>query len=159
VFDEELFARVRGKLRAAPLIECADYWAARRGARPMPRRADIDLADLTAHAPRLILAEVWRAPLRFHLALVGGELETKLGRKITGEVLTEDSPMFYRPYAKCAENVRAVREFLSFNFAESEAPATFERLLLPLSDDGETVDSILGEAVYTNLTTDPNNLA
>jgi hypothetical protein len=159
LFDEASWERVRGKLRAASLIELADCWAAYRGDRPMPRRNDIRWADLDAHAPRLILAEVWQAPLLFHLALVGEELETKLGRKITGEVLTEESPMFFRPYAKCAENVRAVREFLSFNFDESEAPATFERLLLPLSDDGKTVDGILGEAVYTNLTTDPNNLA
>jgi hypothetical protein len=159
LFDEPSWERVRGKLRAASLIELADYWAARRGDRPMPRRDDICWADLDRHAPRLILAEVWQAPLRFHLALVGEELETKLGRKITGEVLTEESPSFFRPYAKCAENVRAVREFLSFNFAESEAPATFERLLLPLSEDGETVSAIVGEAVYTNLATDPNNLA
>jgi hypothetical protein len=30
--------------------------------------------------------------------------------------------------------------------------------MLPLSDDGESVDGILGEAVYTNLTTDPSQL-
>ena len=158
MFDERSLERVREKLRSAWLIELADYWIARRGDRPMPRRDDIDQADLKAHVPRLILAEVWHAPLRFHLQMVGTELEEKLGRRITGEVLTEEWPMFFRPYAKCATNVRAVREFLSFSLGDSEAPATFERLLLPVSDDGETVHGILGEAVYTNLTTDPGNL-
>jgi hypothetical protein len=41
VFDEASWERVRGKLRAASLIEFADYWTERRGDRPMPRRDDI----------------------------------------------------------------------------------------------------------------------
>ena len=158
MFDEKTLERVRGKLRSAELLDLADYWDRLRGDRGMPRREDIDTADLERHAPRLLLVDVWPSPLRFGLRLVGTELEDMVGRRMTGEVLTDETPMFFKPYAACAGRVRATREFLSFDFGDGSEPGSFERLLLPLSDDGETVDGILGEAVYTNLTTDPSQL-
>ena len=158
MFDETSLERVRQKLRSAELGALVSYWDALRADRPMPARSGIDPIDLKRHLPRLILAEVLYEPLRFRLRIVGTELEDKLGRRMTGSTLTDETPMFFKPYAACATSVRATREFLSFDFGGGGPPGTFERVLLPLSEDGETVSGILGEAIYTNLATDPSDL-
>ena len=158
MFDETSLERVRQKLRSAELGALLGYWDALRAGRPIPARSDVDPIDLKRHLPRLILAEVLYEPLRFRLRIVGAELEDKLGRQMTGTILTDEMPMFFKPYAACANGVRATREFLSFDFGGGEPAGTFERILLPLSEDGETVSGILGEAIYTNLATDPSEL-
>ena len=158
MFDETSLERVRQKLRSEELRALVSYWDARRAGRPMPARSDINPIDLEQHLPRLILAEVLHEPLRFRLRIVGTELEDKLGRRMTGTTVTDETPMFFKPYAACVTGVRATREFLSFDFGGGEPAGTFERILLPLSEDGETVSGILGEAIYTNLATDPSEL-
>ena len=158
LFDETSLERVRQKLRSAELDALVSYWDALRADRSMPACSDVDPSDLKRHAPRLILADVLHEPLRFRLRLVGAELEDKLGRRMTDTILTDETPMFFKPYAACVTGVRATREFLSFDFGGGEPAGTFERILLPLSEDGETVSGILGEAIYTNLATDPSQL-
>ena len=157
MFDEQSIERVRAKLRSTDLVELVDYWCAERGAKTMPSRGDVDPIHLRRHLPRLILADVLEAPLRFRFRVVGTELEQRLGSKITGTELTQDSPVFYAPYAVCAREKRATREFASFDFGTGRKPGTFERLLLPLSEDGQRVSMILGEAIYTNLATHPTH--
>ena len=158
MFDEKSLERVRAKLRSAELLDLTDYWVGLRSDRGMPRREDIDTGHLERHWPRLLLVDVGQNPLRFTLRVVGTELEDMVARRMTGEIVTDETPMFFKPYAACAGHVRATHEFLSFDFGDGTNPGSFERLLLPLSDDGEAVDGILGEAVYTNLKTDPSQL-
>lgn len=157
VFDEQSIERVRARLRSSDLVALVDYWCAQRGAKAMPARGDIDPLHLRRHLPRLILADVLEDPLRFRFRVVGTELEQRLGYTITGTEMTADSPVFYAPYAACAREKRAAREFASFDFGTGRQPGTFERLLLPLSEDGQRVSMILGEAIYTNLATHPSH--
>lgn len=155
MFDETSLARAREKLRSHELLELLDYWSKLRSNCSMPQPEAIDLGLLETHAPRIILADVVKDPLRFRFTFVGADLQERLGDQLSGQELTEAKPMFFRPYAVCARDVRVTREFASFDFGDEEAPGSFERLLLPLSEDGQEVHAVLGEIVYSNLATRP----
>jgi hypothetical protein len=151
--DQAAVDRTFGKLRADALRELADYWLARRGDAAMPRRADVDPMELESHLPRLILAEVLRDPLRFHFQLVGDELEHQLGARYTGTTIDVGAGAFFKPYQAVATQTRPIREFIQYDFNDGDPAGAFERLLLPLSEDGETVTMVFGEAIYTRLIT------
>jgi hypothetical protein len=151
--DHAAVEKTFGKLRAPALRELADYWLARRDGSAIPRHIDVDQADLNEHLPRLILADVVRPPLRFRFRLVGSELEHQLGEQYTGKTIDASAGAFFKPYKACVEQVRPIREYLRYDFDDGGPVGEFERLLLPLSDDGETVTMVFGEAVYTRLMT------
>ncbi len=151
--DQAALEKTFGKLRAPGLRELADYWLARRGEADMPRRSDIDPVDLKSHLPRLILADVWYRPLRFHFRVVGSELEHQLGYRYTGTTIDDSAGAFFKPYQVCAEQVRPTREYVRYDFDDGGPIGEFERLLLPLSEDGKTVTMVFGEAIYTRLMT------
>lgn len=151
--DQAALQKTFGKLRNPELRCLAEYWCARRGAAAMPRRADIDPIQLKSHLPRLVLADAWYAPLRFHFRVVGGELEERLGRRYTGTTIDASAGAFFKPYQACAEQVRPIREYVRYDFDDGGPIGEFERLLLPLSEDGKTVTMVLGEVIYKQLTT------
>jgi len=151
--DQDALDKTFGKLRAPALRELADYWLDRRGDQAMPRRAGIDPVDLKSHLPRLILADAWPAPLRFHFRVVGSELEHQLGRRYTGTTIDASAGAFFTPYRVCAEQVRPTREYVRYDFDDGGPIGEFERLLLPLSEDGRTVTMVFGEVIYTRLMT------
>jgi len=63
-----------------------DYWRARRGDAPAPRRAQIDVADFPALAPQVFLAEMHAGgDVRFRLA--GEGVAALAGRPLRGESL------------------------------------------------------------------------
>ena len=63
-----------------------DYWRARRGERPAPRRAEIDVADFPALAPLVFLAEMHPGgDVRFRLA--GEGVGAMAGRPLRAESL------------------------------------------------------------------------
>ncbi|WP_274611084.1 PAS domain-containing protein [Rhodovibrio sodomensis] len=148
-------ARVQRKLRSPELLDLLDLWSARRGARSMPRTDSMDLSALETHSPRLVIAKVLREPLRFVFTFVGADLEDRLGESLVGRELTDARPVFFKPYAVCVSQVRATREFASFDFGDGEDPGSFERLLLPLSEDDAQVDAVLGGIIYSNVQTSP----
>ncbi|WP_200341119.1 PAS domain-containing protein [Rhodovibrio sodomensis] len=152
--DQAAVDKTFGKLRADALRELADYWLARRGDAAMPRRADIDPMALGSHhLPRLILADVLREPLRFHFQLVGEQLEHQLGGRFTGKTIDISAGAFFKPYQAVATQTRPIREFIRYDFNDGDPAGAFERLLLPLSEDGEMVTMVFGEAIYTRLIT------
>lgn len=126
------------------------YWNAKRGARAMPSRADIDLAEIKDLEPNLLLVAVEGGePPQFRFAAFGENVVSLFGENPEGHELGE--------YAgKGAEIVRAgymavlaekcpLRQwnFGSFGMEASEPVLRYERVLLPLSDDGVAVNGIL----------------
>ncbi len=138
-----------GKLRTPALRDLADYWRAKRGNADMPRRSDIDPSHLTSHLPHLILAEVLYNPLRFQFHMVGSALEQQLGQRYTGTLIDAGAGSFFKSYQACVEQVRPTREYMRYNFNDGGPVGEFERLLLPLSEDGKTVSAVLGGAIYS----------
>lgn len=129
-------------------VDLYRYWDARRGQRPMPRRADIDPVDMRAWLPRITLIEVGNGGEHLRYRVVGTEVVGLRGFDPTGwsvesawpredaepvltayrEVTAQKAPVFCHP----AERTQVQRD------------PVVGVMLLPLSKDGETVDQILG---------------
>ena len=78
-----------------------DYWDAKRAARAMPARADIDPLEIRPLLTNVALVDVEQTPQRFRYRLVGTELGGILKQELTGKYLDE-MPLLYRTFAASA---------------------------------------------------------
>lgn len=130
------------------------YW---NGCRPasdkFPGRRQIDPAQVVSLLPQVSLYEVHRDPLRFRYRLVGTGLVNTMEREVTGGWLDEVHPAFldsdaYEDFVTTAETgvLSYYRGMPSFH--TDKGHAAIERVLLPLAEDGECVDMLLGLTLY-----------
>lgn len=123
-----------------------DYWKNKRGQRSMPTRHDIDPAEMVKILPHVLLLDVQQQPLDFRYRLIGTKMDEHMNRRYTGlwmsEIPHQKPPSRIwancrqvavegRPLAGDTPYVGKNREFLST-----------EDLIMPLSDDDETVDML-----------------
>src|SRR5262245_35756384 len=133
------------------VAEIYGYWNRKRGPRPMPRRADIDPAEITHHLPGIQLIDVRRDPLDFVYRLVGTREVAERGSDPTGKRVAEHG--FGGNVNEVLENYRHVvaeRAVLYDRERFTVPDGRFvqdESLFMPLSDDGESVNMVL---VYTH---------
>jgi len=128
------------------------WWLAARGDRAMPSRADFDPLDHPRRLPRLFLVAVSVEAPHFRYRLCGTEIDAQQGYPMTGrtfERLFEGE--LYRftleRFADVAFNHRISYHSTHFSNDNTARKSRFTRLLLPLSDDGERVDTILGSRI------------
>jgi hypothetical protein len=134
------------------------YWRSKRKGRAMPRRADIDPTELPGRLwPHLMLLDVVRkgGRTRFRYRLVGSVFEEAFGRDPTGEYQDEVIPKsaIYRDYIieifnEVLERKRPQYTENIFVLPGQSVPTTTKRLILPLSDDGTTVNMTLNAYEY-----------
>ena len=122
------------------------YWDARRGVRPMPRRADIDPVDMRAWLSRISLIDVAGGTFRYRV--VGTDIVALRGFDPTGRSVeaawpSEDSDMVQAAYAEVTETKSPVFCHPVERRPEERDPVVGV-MLLPLSNDGAQVDQILG---------------
>lgn len=155
--SDDFFFRVDPDELAAELQEIREYWNAKRGARAMPRRADIDPAELRLHLPFLSLFEVLHdaAGLDFRFRLIGTEIAGQLGRDNTGRTLREvlelaDPELRQCMLDACSAAVTQKRPVLYQGTLREVGKEfiIFQALRLPLSEDGEKVSMLLGRACF-----------
>jgi len=128
-----------------------EYWVAKAGDREMPSRADldpvIDLPKLTMH---MFLVDVERGATRFRFRLVGTGVVDHVGREMTGKYLDElfDHENHYIDTREDYLDVirhRAPRTDIVRFFSDLRGMVSnYERLLLPLSDDGQRINLLFG---------------
>jgi hypothetical protein len=131
------------------------YWQGLRKGDAFPSRRDIDPASFRFVLGHVFLVAIEREPTAFRYRLFGVNLARRAGYEMTGKTVDEIP----------ADDMR---EFLSRHYAAMLAhPAPilergeralmgtrrFELLLLPLAEDGKTVDMILGALLYADPTT------
>jgi hypothetical protein len=132
-----------------------DWWEDRRGGRPMPSRADLDPADLRPILPDLVLVDVdEEAPTRFQYRLAGTEIDAALGYPIGGHGLA-DLPILDGRAEVLEQYERTVASRRpTFGKHKLILEGTRPRLvhyicvLVPLSDGGSRVDTLVGAAVF-----------
>lgn len=74
----------------SPLVhEFFGYWDAKRAGRAMPRKSDIDPAEIKPLLPYVLLGEFTTTPLRLRYRVVGTEVVTVYGVDFTGRWLDE----------------------------------------------------------------------
>jgi hypothetical protein len=142
-------------IQSEPLRVLARQWAAARGSRRMPAFRDIDPIEIGRQ-----LRYVWswkydRESDGFTGRLAGEEIDRAFGKSLRGMKM----PEFYTPdvYAVVfPRHRRVVTEPAFFHgtgmvFARMGYTMGGERIGLPLSEDGETGDGIIGGTFYSTL--------
>lgn len=128
------------------------WWLAARGGREMPARTDFDPIEHPAFLPRLFLVTVNPVPPHFRYRLCGTEIDETQGYPMTGrsfeqlfsgELLRFTSDRF----ADVAFNRHVSYHSSHFSSSNTAKHNRFTRLLLPMSDDGNRVDTILGSRI------------
>lgn len=133
-----------------------DYWrdlAARLGR--LPRRGEFDPVGTPGVLANLFLVDVVRdgatAP-RFRFRLLGGAITARESVR-PGQFLDEfpamrDSERIIRHYLDTLDlKIRVRAATLAWDHPTKDF-ITYHALLLPLSEDGQTVDTLLGLAIY-----------
>lgn len=149
------------KLDEPVLAELYSYWAARCGDRRAPARSDIDPIDIPQLLPHLALTEIVPGndsdTFRIRYRLAGTQIEERFGCALTNRYFDE---VMQGPFADYITGLyRRVQEDMAPHYSESrfgpdEAEALCaKRLLLPLSDDQESVNMVLAGVVFFGGTT------
>ncbi len=128
-----------------------DYWQQKRGVRAMPARRDIDPAELVSVLPHLILVDVEPGP-RFRYRLFGTAVVEAFGSDPTGQYIDVVMVGAYKAFLLGLYNDLVVSKkpvySTSIYGGKREAQLWTQRLMLPLSSDGETVDKVLAIQVF-----------
>jgi hypothetical protein len=137
------------------LRQLYDYWDAKRGARSMPSRADLDPVEFRFVVGDVVMADVIEGdPPRFRISLHGTNLSERTNFDLTGKMLDEmPAPEFRelsnRTFRRVAESKKPLHAV-----AERQLDGRMQRyevVLLPLSSDGETVDRLMLGMIYEPL--------
>jgi hypothetical protein len=133
--------------RYEDLVEIRAYWDTKRRDRFAPRRADLDPADMKELLPRIMLADVYLdGPLDFRYRLSGTGINTILSGEYTGKRPRDLAPPAYGAMIHdhyCMTVKRRQPLFHVVMLDSFERLVTYTRLLLPLSEDGETVTMLM----------------
>ena len=129
------------------------YWDGKRGARRMPRRADIDPIDLRKHVNNVILYDVVEVGRLYRIRLVGSAIVEFYGVNTTGEWAGS-----HMPPAAAAQMIDILTGVVinkapcfragRAHWHRDKSYRMFEACFLPLSPDGERVDKILGGIAF-----------
>lgn len=139
----------RGDISRDNLRRLVDHWSSLRGARLMPARRDLRPEDLSFVLAQVMLIDVHRSPeseISFRFRLVGTRIEETGHPGLQGRWVHELMPVAYRRLVLQAYG-EAVREaaptFYRVALDHGGQQLRYERVTLPLSDDGGIVDSLL----------------
>lgn len=140
-----------------------EYWDAKRGRRLMPSRSDIDPAEIVAFLPSIIILDVVsQDPLRLRYRLVGTMEAEARGGDPTGKLVGE--AFHGRSAQEVLENYRLIvtraapvydGDYVSLPKPQDGALEEMGTILLPLSDDGHTVNKVV---VFTALGQTPSRV-
>lgn len=142
----------RGILNSPITKAALDYWTEVCRDRPMPARRDLALEDMVGILPNLLLLDVERDPLDFCYRLIGTRIEEFMASPYTGRRLSE-IPHQAPPSTIWRNCERAVNECAPvYDDAPYVGPkkdiVTPEAVLLPLAEDGATVNMLMVAVDY-----------
>jgi hypothetical protein len=141
------------KIKSSRLKRLLSEWEARQRNRDFPARGDFTPFDLKYILGNLSLIDVAYDPLRFHFRIHGSNLAERLGKEMTNKSADElPNPDFAtRVQRQFTEVIQRRAPMIFSNESEypgDHLPHEVEALLLPLSDDGKTIDMIMSAVVW-----------
>lgn len=141
------------RLRTPKLREAYQAWRRVRQPGRLPARAAFNLSALSAATDAFLVA-VSGAPEQpgFRFVTVGVALTGRLGRALDGTSPAADEAFgsLEDGYRRCVRTGLPTYEYARYRIGDA-APALFERLLLPLSDDGGRLTHLAGVALFANI--------
>ncbi len=143
---------VRPDLQDPRLVSLYDYWNAKRGARRMPTRADIDPLEMRSWLGNLLLIEV--VDNRFTYRLYGTKFVDSFGVDMTGrsvdDLAAEQRERVLADYESVRSSGQPRGRLYTASFevphaggARHHEVVTWERLVLPLSGGRDDVAMLL----------------
>jgi hypothetical protein len=139
----------REQLGDPDLVRFYDLWVAMRGDRPMPSRKDLDPLQIGPEfLPNLMLIDVLREPRRYRYRLVGTHVVAASGEDRTGKTFENVGfikvhPVVVEQYDQVVDTGQPLHSLEPFTNFKSGSTYDVDRLLLPLSSDGRTVDMLI----------------
>lgn len=129
------------------------YWQAKRGARAMPARRDIEPVELVPLLPHLMMIDVEAGP-RFRYRLFGTAVAEAFGSDPTGRYIDEVMVGAYKAFLLGLYNDLIVSKkpvySTSIYGGKHEGQLWTQRLMLPLSSDGVAVDKVIAIQVFVH---------
>jgi hypothetical protein len=134
---------VRGKVIERRLA----YWNSKLRGDAIPARRDIEPLDIPELLPQVILLDVARDPWNFRFRLIGTNVVYHLSQDWTGTWLREIGHMappsrIFNAYVEVAASGKPLRSQTPY-VGPHQNFITAEDIILPLADDGQTVDMLL----------------
>ena len=142
---------VAEELRDPRLQRLFAYWCAAKRARRMPARRDLDPLEFPYALGYVMLIDVLREPLRFHVRLHGTQITQRVFYDLTGKLLDEIPDPEYRRYAikRCRALVDTAQPLRVQQDREIDGRIhRYEALWLPLSDDQVRVTMLMCGLIY-----------
>jgi hypothetical protein len=139
----------RSELNDPNLIRFFDYWRALCHGRPMPSRKDIDPLQMPAgFLPNVMLIDALHGPRRYRYRLVGTNVVGATGEDRTGRFFDEvrffqSFPTVLQQYELVVESGQPLYSLEPFTNIYTGAVYEVDRLILPLSSDGQMVDLLM----------------
>jgi hypothetical protein len=148
-------ADVRSRIRTPALRSLFDYWNKKRGEQRFMLRSQLEPGEITPLLPLVFILEVQREPRRYLIRLMGTEIATRFGGDYTGRYMDEldlgtIKKQVLAGYDHVVDHVEPHLEFAEFT-QRGRGRMQVERLALPMSTDGLTVDLILGSVIHVPL--------
>jgi len=129
-----------------------DYWQQKRGTRAMPARRDIDPTELIGVLPHLMLVDVEEGP-RFRYRLFGTAVSEAFGSDPTGRYIDEVMVGAYKTFLLGLYNDLIVSKkpvYSTSIYGGTSEMLWTQRLMLPLSSNGDHVDKVLAVQVFVH---------
>jgi len=139
----------RDRLGDPNLVRFYDYWVSLRGDRAMPSRKDVDALHIPPEfLPNLMLIDVLHEPRRYRYRLIGTQVVAASGEDRTGQTFEnvgffKAHPVVLEQYNCVVEHGRPLHSLEPFTNFKTGGTYDVDRLLLPLSTDGRSVDTMM----------------
>ena len=137
------------QIKAKILRKIYRYWRGKCREGALPSRADLDPTEiLPALLPHVFLVDVVDGGRDFRYRLVGTHIVESVGFEYTGRLVSEfmrgrEEEMQARDYHRLVES-REPQHVICNMVAFGRDYMRFERVVCPLSSDGEAIDMIFG---------------
>lgn len=138
---------VAADLRSPITRTLFDYWLAKRGDRPYPAWAEIQLMDVYKIAPHLVVRDVIDGGQEFRCRYSGTDLSLVMGVDGTGQLVGETykrgAASVVARYRSVMTTGRPVRAVGYIQAVEKNLPTAFESVSLPLAGADGTIGHII----------------
>jgi len=131
------------------------YWRSKCRDGTIPRRADIDPVEIPKLVPNMLIADIEHDPFRVRYRLVGTAIVEATGFEFTGKyldeiVLADDEGPFLECYQTACASRLPVLTRIKWHLAD-DTIGEYDICILPLSDDGVTVNKTVSIECYENV--------
>lgn len=152
-----------GHMSEIVLRQLVGYWLEKRSGRPMPSKADIDPVEIPWALSHIWICDYLADCRRFRYRLAGEEINAVAEQSLTGKYLDETLPpdlteLILKKYHAVVES-RAIAHDCGRVYLLQNRQAMGERIILPLSANGDTIDALLSATIYEWGTGGPNTPA